>query len=261
MLDAIKKQFKIKKDAKKLGLSYSIPLVFISKNYGTNQQLKYWRLKAKNIGYLMTENAPGNMFNEILVDKVYDVDQFKPKKDDIVVDIGAYYGDSAIWWAKEFKANVIAFEPLPEAYRELLENAKLNKVEDKIKAYNVALGNGNDITGGKGKGTMFNYSSNEKTINTKKLDDFAFDRIDILKIDVEGFELEVLKGSEKTIKRLKPKIILETHSRELRRKCDDFLKKLGYHLKVEGRTALSKQKGFDEITNLFYDIDYSPTHK
>ena len=125
----------------------------------------------------------------------------------------------------------------------------------------MALGNGSDITGGKGKGTMFNYSSNEKTINTKKLDDFSFDRIDILKIDVEGFELEVLKGSEKTIKRLKPKIILETHSRELRQKCDDFLKKAGYQLKVEGRTVLSKQKGFDEVTNLFYDIDYSPTHK
>jgi hypothetical protein len=102
---------------------------------------------------------------------------------------------------------------------------------------------------------MFNSSSRENTFQTKTLDSFNFDRIDLLKIDVEGFEYDVLNGAVNTIRRLKPKIILETHSKELRQKCDDFLKKAGYRLKVEGRTVLSNQKGFDEVTNLFYYID------
>jgi len=149
---------------------------------------------------------------------------------------------------------VIAFEPLPEAYNELLENAKLNKVKDKIEVYNVALGDGKNITGGKGGGTMFSVSNKESTFQTKTLDSFNLDRVDILKIDVEGFEYGVLNGAVNTINKFKPKIILETHSMELRQKCNGFLEKTGYKLKFKGRTIISNQKGFDEVTNLFYDF-------
>jgi hypothetical protein len=34
---------------------------------------EYWKLKAKHVGYLMTENTPGAMFNEVLIDRIYDV--------------------------------------------------------------------------------------------------------------------------------------------------------------------------------------------
>ena len=66
----------------------------------------------------------------------------------------------------------------------------------------------------------------------------------------------MLQGALKTIRKSRPKIIVETHSIELRRKCDEILETEGYTLKYKGRTV--KEKGtslsnkFDEIVNLFY---------
>jgi len=255
VLGRIKGVKEFAKECKEKGIEFNLITALISKNYRKQkhrERLDYCRRNSKKRGYIMSDNSPGNLFDEILIDKIYNIDGFKPNKNDTVIDVGAYYGDSAVWWAKEFSAKVIAFEPLPEAYTELLENAKLNKVNDKIKAYNVALGDGKDITGGKGKGTMFNFSNKESTFQTRTLDSFALDKADILKIDVEGFEYGVLNGAVNTINKFKPKIILETHSKELRRKCNEFLDSVGYKLEFEGRTSISKQKGFDEVTNLFY---------
>ena len=89
---------------------------------------------------------------------------------------------------------------------------------------------------------------------TEKLDSYALEQVDILKIDVEGFEFEVIQGAENTIRSLKPRIILETHSKELRRKCNEFLNELGYKLKFEGRTVISDSPGMDRVTNLFYSV-------
>ena len=246
---------RIKEVYNSAGIEVSLPRYILSKRYRSkkqNERKEYYRKKTQDLGYFSTANTPRTLFNEILFDKIYQVDGFEPKKGDTVIDIGAYFGDSAIWWAKEFEAKVIAFEPLPEVFKELTENLRLNHVEDKVIAYNVALGSGEKITGGKGKGTMFNYADLEQTLETKRLDDFKFEKVDIIKIDVEGFEYEVLKGAVETIKRFHPKLILETHSTALRQKCDSLLKDLGYGLVVEGRTIIPNQEGFDKVTNLFY---------
>ncbi len=70
----------------------------------------------------------------------------------------------------------------------------------------------------------------------------------------EGFEYDVLLGAIETIKRTKPKIILEAHSKELRRECEEILKNLNYELKVEGRKVESNSPGFDTVQNLFYEF-------
>ena len=50
----------------------------------------------------------------------------------------------------------------------------------------------------------------------------------VMKIDVEGAELSVLRGADKTIRSAKPQIFLSTHSNELRSACLEFLKHRGY---------------------------------
>lgn len=50
-------------------------------------------------------------------------------------------------------------------------------------------------------------------VNVKPLDDFGFENVGILKIDVEGFEDEVIKGAEKTLKKSRPSLIIETENR------------------------------------------------
>ncbi len=252
-LAKFKRHIKSAIDLRKIGLKYNIIKYIFQKDYRETffqKRREYYRKKRNDLGYFSTETSPKDLFNEMLFDKVYDFKDFVPKKGDVVVDVGAYYGDSAIWWAKEFGANVIAFEPLKEAYNEVIENAKLNKVDDKIKVYNIALGDGEKIWGGKGLRDMFNSSNKEGMLSTNRLDDLNLKKVEILKIDVEGFELVVLKGAGKTIERLGPKIILETHNRDLRKECDRFLVNLRYRLEITGRTIISTDGS--EITNLFY---------
>ena len=85
----------------------------------------------------------------------------------------------------------------------LEENIKLNDVD--VTAYNLALGNGEEISGSS-DGIMFSSGGDIK-IRSEKLDHYSFERVDLLKIDVEGFELDVLLGAENTIRQFKPRII------------------------------------------------------
>jgi FkbM family methyltransferase len=50
----------------------------------------------------------------------------------VVVDVGAYIGDSAIYFAWRGAKKVIAIEPRPGAYEEMLENIRLNSLETTI---------------------------------------------------------------------------------------------------------------------------------
>ena len=69
----------------------------------------------------------------------------------------------------------------------------------------------------------------------------------IIKIDVEGFEMNVLRAAEYTIKKYKPKIIIETHSFNLFYEVRDFLTNIGYELKHRDFKS-------SEYSNNFYII-------
>jgi len=87
---------------------------------------------------------------------------------------------------------------------------------------------------------MFVSSDREHSIDfiVEKL---KLKRVDLIKMDIEGEEYNALKGATKTIRRFKPKIIVEIHSKELRKKILNFLKKYGYDLIFEKE---KKEYGF-----------------
>ena len=253
MYNSLRWKLKEHSDLVEYGLKHSIVRDIFSKSY-RRFQYKYWyefpRLFAGLKGFSFTEKTPPYSLREIFIEEIYNVDGFKPESGQIVIDVGANYGDSSIWWAKTFSCKVIAFEPLVNVFNVLEENIKLNDAN--VSAYNLALGNGEEISGNS-DGNMF-CSGGDIKLKSEKLDSFSFERVDLLKIDVEGFEMEVLKGAENTIRQFKPRIIIETHSKELRKKCHAFLSSHGYSLKVEGRTVTTKSPGMDKITNLFYSV-------
>ena len=224
------------------------------KKLGRQLRINLSRYYAKEkYGLKFTENS---IFTEVILDNIYSIyDDFIPKPKQTVIDIGAQYGDYAILCSKIYKAKVYTFEPLPQNFKEILQNIKLNGLKkDSIKAFNIALGNANKTAMLSYSGEMVNNSNKGKKIKTtfRTLDSYKL-KTDLLKIDVEGFELNVLDGAIKTIKKYHPKIIIETHSRALEKQTKEFLSKLNYKLKHEGRSVYNVNKEFDKVTNLFFE--------
>lgn len=140
----------------------------------------------------------------------------KDIKDKIIIDAGAHNGEFSMLSILMGAKKVYAFEPVFDTSKILKENIRLNGMEDKIIIIQKALGDKNenaninfDFTGdGAAKIGSTIKSKNSEKIEIIKLDDFVeknkIAKIGFIKMDVEGFESNVLKGAEKTIKTFKP---------------------------------------------------------
>lgn len=133
----------------------------------------------------------------------------------VILDIGANIGNHTVFFGKVCKAKKIyCFEPVDETYKTLCKNIELNGLENVAAANNVALGN----VSGKAKIKFFNPRQIGSTqveeapdgdMNMARLDDYTFDRIDFIKIDVEKYELNLLKGARETLTKHSPAIFIE----------------------------------------------------
>lgn len=146
-----------------------------------------------------------------------------PHSPPVVVDVGAYIGDFALYAAKYLNAHVIAYEPIQENFGILLENIKINDLEDKIKPWNKAIGLDTSLVLNVTKkedeihASSFMYSDTGEriTVESGTLEDVfnenKINKIDILKIDCEGCEYDVLLNSpNKVFQRIK-NIVFEYH--------------------------------------------------
>lgn len=154
----------------------------------------------------------------------------KKKKPKYCLDIGANTGSYSNILLNNTDAKVIAFEPQKNCNIQLKRIKK--KFKKRFKFYNVTLGE-------QSKKIYFNYSKNKselasasnylskisyidqkkfkrKLVKIHTLDNFFWkllkkelgsSRIDFIKIDTEGFELEILKGAKKIFKEFQPKLI------------------------------------------------------
>jgi len=137
---------------------------------------------------------------------------------DVVVDAGANVGIFTFWAAKKVGENgrVFAFEPFQEVNKILSDSLEYNEYQGKnIEVVPCALGedNGdltlnyqNDDLGG----SKIGKKANLVKVSQIRLDDFiekkGIDRVDFIKMDIEGMEREALKGASKTIAKFKPKL-------------------------------------------------------
>lgn len=143
---------------------------------------------------------------------------------DVAIDAGGCYGDTALYFAHRVgrKGSVASFEFLPINVSVFRRNLALNpELASRIRLYEspVYSASGQELfVLGNGPGTQVvseTSDPNAHTIQTLAIDDLVgrgdFPRIDFIKMDIEGAELEALKGSEKVLRQFKPKLAITVY--------------------------------------------------
>jgi len=166
------------------------------------------------------------------------------KKNDIVLDVGANIGYHTLHFARIVGDNghVISFEPHKVLFNILSSNILINNLSNRVTQKNYGLSSTNskmffcdieDVT--YDTENLVNYGGlnlkNEKTNNlevrVKTLDSLNFDtEINFVKVDIEGMELEFLKGSISTLQLYTPTIFIEISKNK--NKVIKILKDIGY---------------------------------
>ena len=150
----------------------------------------------------------------------------------VVIDIGAHYGFYTLIAAKYCKGVVYAFEPSMDNFKILKRNVEENSLNN-VKLYRIALGDqcleallAIPKHGMSGENTLTNPKKALKSekVLVKRFDDIALSEglksVDLVKIDVEGFELRVLKGFGDYLSKANS-IICEIHPRMMLRIGDN----------------------------------------
>jgi len=160
-----------------------------------------------------------------------------------VLDIGAHFGGFSIWSARNFPSiSIHSWEPQKRLFLELCANIALNDLEDRIFPYDKACGEYESI--GWYLATDYKTDVNPGVINVciappdqnlhkptkiETIDKKNLNDISVMKIDVEGMELSVLRGAEQTIKRCMPLIFMESwENNSARPMAIQQLRSMGY---------------------------------
>jgi transketolase len=196
----------------------------------------------------------------------------------VMLDIGANAGFIALRLARAEvgPALIHAFEPVPSTHSELLRNIALNRLEGRVVPHALALGAEpgqvkfyvpafHGSVAASARPLFASDENREVSVQMCTLDQFAvqhsLERIDLVKCDVEGAELFVLRGGLSTIERTRPVLMLEM----LRKWAKVYgyhpndivalLTPLGYRCYSLGEGGLLEHTGIDEstdATNFFF---------
>ena len=166
---------------------------------------------------------------------------FDFQRGEVFVDVGAYIGAYTLRAAKN-GCVVYSFEPNPNSFKILSMNVKDNGFNN-VELFNVAVGDH--------EGEVYitldldttKVSDRGYKVKMITLDSLKLRRVDWLKIDVEGFEKEVLMGAQSTLD-VTSKIIIEVW-----KKNRDFVEKI---MEIHGFKKVKEEETYPEIYNIMY---------
>jgi FkbM family methyltransferase len=195
------------------------------------------RISRKSILKIRKNNPNDLWMCDIDMDKSFFnlVKKIRPEK---IIDIGANIGRYSIHFSEIENSKVICFEPQKDNFKALEGNISLNKRKN-ISPYNQGIFDKNtklDLNiceeNCGANSLVIERGGKKEKITVSKLDDFlkekGFGKVDLIKIDVEGAEINVLKGAKETIKKYHPIIFLEIL--EDKQEIFDFLLSNGYKI-------------------------------
>lgn len=212
---------------KNLGIINAVKFAFLEvKKTGTvSLKLKNY----KNLFVLRANTSDSQTFKQIFLRGDYEIEvNFKPK---YIVDAGAYIGLSSVYFANRFpEAKIIAIEPAEINYSLLLKNIHgyeniepVNKGIWYKKTYLTVINEGHGEWGFIVKETN---DKNEADIQATSIDeileDFGMATLDIVKLDIEGSEVEVFSNNYQWLSKVKM-LIVELHE-NLRPGCTEVLR-------------------------------------
>ena len=161
-----------------------------------------------------------------------------------VLEIGVHYGFGTRLLSPEFE-QVHTFDFDNDVYQCFNTNMEKFGVKN-VTPHPYGLGEKdthvatNDMHPRKGRGPLANHvdikNQNSNKYQIRALDNLNFEHVDLMCIDTEGYELFVLKGAEKTIKKHMPVLVVEFHNKNLSHKffnvsastTENHLDNLGY---------------------------------
>lgn len=160
------------------------------------------------------------LFSEVLA-KWEPISIIKPKKDQIIIDVGANVGYYTLNLSKKIGHNgkIISIEPDPQTFKILKKNCELNRLTN-VELHNYAISDHDGLMNlfqsstHSGQNSLIpNDSCQSITVKTITLDNLIgenFTKIHWLKIDVEGSEFFVLKGSSRLLTKTQ-NVLIEIH--------------------------------------------------
>lgn len=189
----------------------------------------------------------------------------------VFIDIGANIGLFTLYASKFIgeAGQIISFEPFSENFKALTQNLTLNNLSS-VRVEKMAIG--------EKEGHLNLYydheennlgmvsakrleSSVEEKVNMISVDTYLgkkpLHRIDLIKIDIEGFEYPALLGMRKTLSTFHPSLLIEllddNNSSNNKEQCEYFLKEFGYQkYYIDDIGNLSKNEANPNRKNYFF---------
>jgi FkbM family methyltransferase len=205
------------------------------------------RLRNKTINYIKSDNCIGNSIKTNLFweDWMFQYIHENYVQNTNIIDLGANIGTTTLLMSEVVSegCKIYSFEPVYSDI--LLKNVKDNRLEGKVSVYPYAVGNEKkslkmrniDLSDNLNFGAlsiMHNLKEGDDTfeLSVVPVDHFEFENVSLIKIDVEGMEIEVLEGAMNLIKKCKPTILVETYQLENFKSSEMYkeLEGLGYDI-------------------------------
>ncbi len=186
------------------------------------------------------------------------------KPSDVVLDVGSNIGTHTMFFAHTVgpEGKVYAFEPQRFSYQILCTNLTINCLQN-VHAYHMAVGSekGTIIVPELDQETEMNYggvsldtNQNGESVPLILLDELEIDSCRLIKIDVEGMELSVLKGGTGMIEKCNPFIYLENNDPSKSFALIKYIKTLGYTIYWHFSPFYNPDNFYRNKSNVFENI-------